>query len=215
MVYAIEKLIIVPIYKIWIRKVEGIENIPRDKHFIVAANHSSYFDTFLLPVIILSKLNKKMHALVDSTYWNNFITRAFLDLWECVPVFVNKEENSREKNKQALEKALNYLSNGDILIIFPEGGRSKNGKLQKAYTGIAKLALSSKVDVLPCGIIDAHKVLPVGSSLPRFKRCEVKIGKLIHLEKYYNKKTDKIALEEATRSIMKEIAKLIGQEYDY
>lgn len=215
MVYAIEKLIIPPIYRIWIRKVEGIENIPKDKPFIVAANHSSYYDSFLLPIIILPKLNKKMHAIVDSYYWKNFITRAFLDLWECVPVFVNKEENSKEKNKQALEKALTYLSNGDILMIFPEGERSKNGKLQKAYPGIAKLALKSKVGVLPCGIIDAHKVLPVGRSLPRFKRCEVKIGKLIHLERYYNRKTDKRTLEEVTRSIMKEIAKLIGQKYSY
>ena len=73
----------------------------------------------------------------------------------------------------------------------------------------------AKVPVLPCGIINANNVLPKGKLFPRFARCEVKIGKLMYFDKYYNKKPSKKILEEITRSIMKEIAKLIGQKYNY
>ena len=100
-------------------------------------------------------------------------------------------------------------------MIFPEGTRSHDGKLKKAYTGIAKLTLSAKVSVLPVGIIDANKVLPKGKIFLRLKRCEVKIGKLMYFDKYYNKKPNKKIIEETTRSIMKEIAELIGQKYNY
>ena len=214
MPYIISKWIIPPIYKLWLRKVEGIENIPKDKPFIVAANHSSYYDALLLPLIIVSRLDKKIHALVNSYYWKIPITGFFLDLWESIPVSVEKDKNSKEKNKKAIEKALSYLKNNELIMLFPEGARS-DGKLKKAYTGVAKLALKSKTLVLPCGIIGSNKVLPKGKIFPRFARCEVKIGKPISFEEYYNKKVSNRLLEEITRSIMKQIARLTNQKYNY
>ena len=215
MAYSVSKWIIPLIYKPWIRKVQGLENIPKDKSFIIAANHSSYFDVFLPAILIIPKINKKIHALVNSYYWKLFITGIFLNMWEAIPVFVDKEKNAKKKNKEAFEKALNHLKKNELVMIFPEGTRSSDGKLKKAYTGIARLALNAKVPVLPVGIIGANKVLPVGKIFPRFVRCEVKIGRLIHFEKYYIKNQNKKIIEEVTTSIMKEIAKLIGQEYRY
>jgi len=215
MIYSISKLVIPPVYRLWIRKVEGLENIPKDRAFILAGNHTSYFDVLLLPSIILLKSNVKMHALTNSYYWNNSITGFFLKKWECIPVYVNNEKNAKGKNKKALEKALEYLKNNEVMMIFPEGKRSHDGKLQKAYTGIAKLALKAKVPVLPCGIIGSNKVMPKGAAFPRFVRCEVNIGNPMHFEKYYNKKLTKKMLDDITRSIMKEIAKLSKQEYNY
>ena len=215
MAYPISKWIIPPIYSPWIRKVEGIENIPRDKPFIIAANHSSYFDALLVPVIVAPAINKKIHPLVNSYYWKNPITRFFLDLWESIPVYVSKENDAKEKNKTAFEKALSYLKKGELAMIFPEGGRSKDGKLQRAYAGIAKLAIKAMVPVLPVGIIDANKVLPIGKILPSFARCEVKIGKPMSFDKYHGKKPASKILNHITRSIMKEIAKLTNQKYNY
>src|SRR3989338_4901317 len=215
MIYSISKLVIPPVYRLWIRKVEGLENIPKDRAFILAGNHTSYFDVLLLPSIILLKSNVKMHALTNSYYWNNSITGFFLKKWECIPVYVNNEKNAKGKNKKALEKALEYLKNNEVMMIFPEGKRSHDGKLQKAYTGIAKLALKAKVPVLPCGIIGSNKVMPKGAAFPRFVRCEVNIGNPMHFEKYYNKKPPKKILDNVTRSIMKEIARLSKQEYNY
>lgn len=215
MVYPIAKLTIVPIYKLWLRKVEGLENVPKDKTFIIAANHSSYYDSLLLHSIIIPNINKKIHALVNSIYWKYPISKYFLNLGECIPVYVEKEKNAKKKNKEVFKKALKYLKEGEIVQIFPEGKRSPDGKLQKAYTGIAKSALKSKVPVLPCGIIGSNKVLPKGKIFPRFTRCEVKIGKLMYFDKYYNKKLNNKIFEEVTRSIMEQIAKLINQKYNH
>lgn len=215
MVYSVVKRILPPIYKLWIRKVSGIENAPKEGSFILAANHASYYDALLLHTILIPKIDKKIHALVNSLYWRYFFTRAFVEHGECIPVYVERAKYSKQKNKQAFEKALNYLKNGDIVEIFPEGKRSLNGKLQKAYSGVAKLCLKAKVPVLPVGIIGSNKVLPIGKILPRFTKCEVKIGKLMHFTKYYNKKFDDKISEKITRKIMKQIAKLIGQKYNY
>lgn len=214
MIYSISKLIIPPIYSMWIRKVEGLENIPKDRAFIVAGNHTSYFDVLLLPSIILPRSNIKMSALVNSYYWKPLFSRFFLTRWDCIPVYVEKEKDSKQKNRQALEKAISYLKQNKIMMIFPEGRRS-DGKLMKGHNGIARLALSAKVPVVPAGIIDSNKVMPKGAAFPRFKRCEVKIGKPMHFERYYNKKLTKKMLDSVTRSVMKEIAKLSNQKYNY
>lgn len=215
MAYPIGKWIVPLIYRPWLRKVEGMENVPKNTSFIIAANHSSYFDVLLPPILIVSKTDKKIHAFVNSNYWGNFLTKFFLNLWECIPVFVGKETDSKEKNKKAFSKALSYLKKDGLVMIFPEGTRSYDGKLKKAYNGIARLALAAKTPVLPVGIIGSCKVLPKGKMFPRFARCEVKIGKLMYFEKYYSKKINDKILEEVTRQIMKEIARLIGQKYNY
>ena len=208
MAYPIAKLVIKPIIGLWIRRIEGMENIPKDKPFIVAANHASYYDALLVPSVVAPVADKKIIALVNSFYWKPFLTRFFLNLWKAIPVYVEKDNFSKKKNQEAVEKALGSIKKGNILMIFPEGKRSYDGKLQKAYTGIAKIALKARVPVLPVGVIGANNVLPRGAILPRFKRCRVNIGKPIYFEKQKNK-------DEMTRIIMKEIAKLIGQKYAY
>ena len=214
MVHTLGKVSIQPIIKLWLRKVEGMENIPKYKPFIIASNHSSYIDGFLPPALIIPRVDKKIHALVNSYYWKSFIARYFLDMWEAIPVFVKNENDSKKKNKIAFEKSINYLNKNEIIMIFPEGTRN-DGELKKAYAGVAKLALKAKVPVLPVGIIDSNKVFPKGKIFPRFTRCEVKIGKLMYFEKYYNKKINEKVSEEITRNIMNQIAKLIGKKYNY
>ena len=215
MIYPVWALVVAPVYKLWLRGVEGLENVPFEEPFIIAANHSSYYDALLLHFIIMPKINKKIHAFVNNSYWKIPIVKYILESGECIPVFLKKGSDSRKNNEIAFKRALNYLNKNEPVEIFPEGTRSHDGKLKKGYTGIAKLALKSKVPVLPVGIIDANKVLPVGKAFPRFVRCEVNIGKPIYFEKYHNKEINNKLLEEATRNIMKQIAKLIGQKYSY
>ena len=215
MIYPVYRLVVGPVYKLWLRKVEGLENVPLDEPFIIAANHSSYYDALLLHFIIIPKINKKIHAFVNNAYWKIPIAKYILESGECIPVFFKKGSDSRKNNEIAFKRALNYLNKNEPVEIFPEGTRSNDGKLKKAYTGIAKLCLKSKAPVLPVGITGSHKVLPKGKFFPRFARCEVKIGQLIYFEKYYNKKQNEKILEEITRSIMKEIARLSRQKYNH
>ena len=201
--------------KLWLGRVDGEGNIPKNMAFIVAANHASYYDTLLIPSVIVQNTNKRVHALINNDYWKSSFSRFFLNMWQCIPVFVKKEKNSKEKNRIAIKKAIAYIKNGHIMMIFPEGTRSWDGKLKKAYTGIARLALKSKAPVLPIGITNSNKVLPKGKIFPRFARCRVKIGKLMYFDEYYDKKITNKIMVKVTRTIMRKIASLCNQKYNY
>ena len=214
MVYAIGKLFIPPLYNLWVGKINGLKNVPRDKSFIIAVNHSSYYETLLPYTILTPLLNKQIHALVNSRYYCNPLLELFLAWGKSLPVFVGKDYDEK-KNLQSIDKASNFLKKGDLIQIFPEGTRSYDGRLKKGYTGVAKLAMMAKVPVLPMGVIGSNNVLPKGKIFPRFVKCDVKFGNLMSFERYYNKKIGDKILEKITREIMKEIAKLINQEYNY
>ena len=214
MLYPLWRIFVLPAYQLWVRKVTGVENLPKDNPFIIALNHTSYYDTVLPYCVILPVLDKKIHPLVNSHYWKNPITRNIMHQCEAFPVFI-KDKDAKRKNKESIGKLINCIKKGELAMIFPEGTRSFDGKLKKAKTGIARIALKAKVPVVPIGIKDSHKVLTKGKMLPTFNRCEFHIGKPMHFEKYYKKKIDDKLLEKITRDIMKEIGKLIGQKYNY
>ena len=214
MVYAITKHTLGPIYRLWLRRINGLENLPKDGQFIIALNHASYYETILPYITILPKLNKQMHALVNSRYWKFLPARIIINWGKCIPVYVGKDSDPK-KNEIALKKAKKFLEMGHLIQIFPEGTRSNDGKLKKSHSGVARLAIMAKVPVVPVGIVGSDKVMPKGKIFPRFKRCEMNIGKPMHFNKYYNKKLNNKDFDKITRSIMKEIAKLIGQEYNY
>ncbi len=213
MVHAIARLTLFPIYRLWVRDVKGLENVPQKGGFIIAANHSSYYDAVLLHSILVPKIKIRIHAFVNNSYWKYPIIRNFLNVGGGIPVYYGK--NDKFKNEKSFETALKLINGGGIMEIFPEGARSKDGELKKAYTGIARLALTAKAPVLPVGIINSNKVIPKGKLLPRFAKCSVKIGKMVYLTNYYDKNLNTKILEDATRKIMKEIAKLIGQKYNH
>ncbi len=187
--------------------------------FVVAANHSSYLDDFFMPYIIFKHVNKKLHIFVNSRYYKIFFIKKFLDYHECIPVDVNKNvpdyKRRRITNENAFRDALMYLKKGDIFGIFPEGSRSINGKLKKAKTGVARVALEARVPVIPMGIKGSYEIIPKGAIFPRFKRADIIIGKPIYLDEYYGKEKDYKTLEEVVTLIMKKIAKLIDQEYNH
>ena len=132
---------------------------------------------------------------------------------ECIPISI--QTKNPETNKKAFKLALKYLKKGESVGIFPEGGRTLDGELREAKTGIARLALTSKVPVLPIGVIGSYDVFPKGAKFPKFKRFDIKIGKLIYFDNYFGKENNKKVLKEVTTKVMKEIAKLINKKYRY
>ncbi|HLG24953.1 MAG TPA: lysophospholipid acyltransferase family protein [Candidatus Nanoarchaeia archaeon] len=215
MVYPIWNTLVWSWYQLWVKKIEGIENIPQKGAFIVVLNHSSFYDIALSHGIIAKRLNRKIHPFVNSKFWKNIIAKNILDCGECIPVFVSGDKNSRDKNEKSMKLALKYLKKGDIISIFPEGKRSPDGVLGKAYNGAAKLSIASGAPILPVGIIESYKVLPKGALFPRFLRCRVKIGKPVYPSDFKLKRKKEKLADELTRVFMGEIAKMIGQKYIY
>ncbi len=206
MVYFIIKNTLCVIINLYIKKVNGLENVPKKGAFIVAANHASYMDHMILQTIMAKKFNLLLHFLAKiehfrgvQRFWHKYVGAIPLD---------------REKGgKGALRTAVNFLKKGKIIAIYPEGTRTLTGKLQRAKTGVARLALSAKVPVLPIGLTGTFKILPKGKIIPRFKRATVNIGKPMYFNEYYGKENNKKVLRLVTTKLMKEIARLTGKEY--
>src|SRR3989338_2633882 len=206
MVYTIGKRIIPPIVKLWIRKVNGLENIPKHGGFIVAANHTSYMDHPIIVSVFVLHLNKKVHFLSKKEHFDNPLKAAWHTYAGAIPL------DRQKGGKEALRWGIKALKEGKIIAIHPEGTRSLTGKLQEAKTGVARLALSSKAPVIPIGLIGTFEILPKGKYIPRFKRGIMNIGKPMSFPEYYNKKINKRILRDITNKIMKEIAKLSKQK---
>jgi 1-acyl-sn-glycerol-3-phosphate acyltransferase len=218
MIYPISKFILSMVLPFYLKKTKGKFNIPKT-NFIAAANHASYTDDVILPYILSKYTKRKFHIFVNSRFYKNRFLKALLYHYELIPVDVAKDITDSKKrkatNEAAFRKAMDYIKKGNDFFIFPEGGRSKDGKIKKAKTGIAKIALESHLPVLPVGIKDSYEILPKGAKFPRFKKAEVIIGRPLYFDKYYGKEKDYKTLEKVTTIIMKEIAELTDQKYDY
>jgi len=217
MIHPIQRAIVPPLLKLlWIKEINGIENIPSDGRFVVTPNHQSFFDDWIVPSVIIAHLDKELHMYVNRSYFRNPIFRLYMDHHGCIPVEVHNSKDKKKVNEKAFQKALFYLGKGEPTCIYPEGHRSVDGELQKAKYGAAKLALTARIPVLPVGIIGSGDVLQKGKVIPKVKRqVKVYIGKPIYLDKYYGKENNKKVLKETTTIIMKSIGKLIGKRYRY
>ena len=124
MVYPIAKLIIPPFIIRCVKRINGLNNIPKSKAFIVAPNHASYFDDLAIPSIIMPLLNKKLHMYVNSRFFKNYFLKKFLYWGGSIPVDVVKTKYSKKVNAKAFNLALSYLKKKEPIGIFPEGHRS-------------------------------------------------------------------------------------------
>lgn len=208
----------------YIKKISGRENIPMDKPFIIAANHASYIDDFVITTIITKDIKKKINIFVNSSYSKGKSFSNFLHGLGGIAVDVAKnskkggidvDKKRKRRNQKAFDEAINCLKEGQPFAIFPEGGRSNDGKIKKAKVGVAKVVLASKTPVIPLGIKGSFDIMPKGTIFPRFRRMDIFIGKPMTFEKYYGKEKDYKTLRKVTTIIMKNIAGLIGQKYKY
>lgn len=202
----------------FLKKICGAQHLPRKGAFILAANHISHLDWIFLLAHLTRPVERNIHFLATSKYYNNPIFKFFVEFTQ--GIWVNSKEEAR-----ALIIALRYLQNGKIIGVFPEGGRSRDSKIKPGHVGVAAFALFAKVPVVPVGLLDMHKILPVGGWFLRPGRCQIEIGAPLEFSSYYKdfdqavneRDQDKITKiqEEVTRKIMQEIARLSAQDYPY
>ena len=119
--------------------VIGQENLhPGPK--IIVANHPNLTDGFVLPFVI----QEKLHFLIQSETFNIPFLRLLLTKADQIPVV-------RERGREALKTALDKLSTGKVIVIFPEGKLSHGKKLHRGRSGAAVLALMSGAPIIPVG----------------------------------------------------------------
>ena len=201
--------------KFLIKEVKGLENLPKE-NFILAANHQSHLDQLMTGYVCVPR---RFHMIGQTDEYHGFIKILLYLLYFFAGVIpVNRE--SEESRKKTLREAIKVLKKGDILVIYPEGTRTRTGEIQKAFPGIAKLHLICGVPILPVAIKGTFELMPPGRTFPKIKRIvEINIGKPLFFKEQIEEAKNfdcqsteykKIALD-ITEKVMKEIANLYSQ----
>lgn len=161
--------------------IEGKENIPAHEGIVIASNHRSYAD----PVLLTMPMKKPVKYMAKEELFENKLLGGFITMLGAFPV------KRGSGDMKVIDDSIEILKNGNNLVIFPEGTRSKENKVGKGKTGVAYIAAKSGADVLPVGIIFEGEKLHFRSKLT------MRIGKLI--------KADEIQVEDGSPKQLKTV----------
>ena len=188
-------------------KVRGLRNVPAKGPLIIASNHLSFSDSIFMPMVV----PRKVTFLAKSEYFTSPGPKGFLKKLTFIALGqVPVDRSGGRRSEAALITGLKVLSDGACLGIYPEGTRSPDGRLYKARTGIARLAIESGAPVVPVAMFDTDKIQPTGQVVPNVKRVGMSFGEPMYFE---GDPTDLEHLRNVADTIMKAIGQLSGQEY--
>jgi 1-acyl-sn-glycerol-3-phosphate acyltransferase len=209
-IYLISRLILRPLFLLVFRPhVVGRENIPATGAFIIASNHLSFIDSMAIPLMATRRVGYLAKAeYFTGTGVRGWFTRTWFTALGALPV----ERDTHRAAQGALDTAMSVLRTGGGFGIYPEGTRSRDGRLARGKTGVAWLALTADCPVVPVGVIGTDRVQPIGASWPRPHRFTVVFGKPLTFPEHRGKAGSNRSRREVTDTIMEEIARLSGQE---
>ncbi len=191
-----------PFRRLWFDvQWDGTTNVPGGGPVILAANHVSFLDSFLL----MYGLPRKVLFLGKAEYCRNWRTRIF-PAAGMIPV-----DRSGRGVSTSLATAAAVLDGGGVVGVFPEGTRSRDGLVHRGHSGAAHLAQRSGAALIPVGISGTDEVQPPGVRFPRRGgEIRFRFGPPIGVSRHGRGAAARRAL---TRELMEAVATLAGRSY--
>lgn len=195
-------------------RVEGEENIPSTGGVILACNHTSATETYLLPALIKRQVTYPAKAELFRKgkgvkgIGQNIIAWALKAVGQ-VPL----DRSGGRASLDGLGPIMKVLADGGVAGIFPEGTRSPDGRLYKGKTGVARLALASGTPVVPCGSINAAVTGKLFGAIPMSDHPVIRFGKPLDFSQYQCCQDDRRITRWVTDEVMAAIQELTGQTY--
>lgn len=184
-------------------RIEGIEHVPRTGAFILVANHCSQADPPLLGWATGHQIGRIVH----------FMAKDEMHHWPIIGWLADRSGvfwvRRGEGDRAAQRLALQLLGQGKPIGIFPEGTRSRDGRMREGRAGATLLAIRSGALIVPVGIAGSHRLFPGDSRLPRRSRLTFRIGEPFRLEHQPSGRIDRGVLAAGTERIMERIAALL------
>ncbi|MEU7137320.1 lysophospholipid acyltransferase family protein [Streptomyces sp. NPDC046261] len=209
--FAFKSVVLIPLLRWLFRpRVEGLRHVPQTGAAIIAGNHLSFSDHFMMPVMV----KRRITFLAKMEYFTGpglkgRLTAAFFRGIGAIPV----DRSGKEAAQAAVDTALGVLGRGELLGIYPEGTRSHDGRLYKGKVGVAAMALESGAPVIPCAMIGTFESQPTGRLLPRIVPITIRFGEPLDFSRYAGMHDQRAVLRAVTDEIMYAILKLSDQEY--
>lgn len=168
---SVVRLTLRPLLKIWLRlRVEGIEHIPDDGPTLIASTHQSHADSIAIGVAV----PRPVHFLGDLRLTQWPVLGPWLPKLGMVPL------KRGEADASALDVLRDLLAAGAAVTVYPEGSRSRDGRVHRLRSGVARLAAESQAPVVPAAVAGIYDVWPIGQR-PRIRggRVTVRFGEVI------------------------------------
>lgn len=175
-------------------RIYGQEHIPKEGPFIICSNHLNWFDPVVVGCAVSRRL--KVHFMAKQELFRSRFVAYFLQKGGAYPV------NRQIADPKAIRHSFQLLSENKVLGLFPEGTRSKTGRLQKAQNGTALIASRDCVPIVPVAIEGTYRI---------FRPLSVRIGPPFRLDKleYRSREQKKAMLEQMSATIMEHIKNLL------
>jgi len=205
--YPIARALVRPTMRaMWRINVTGLHHVPESGPAIFCPNHISFIDSLVLPCV----LQRQISYVGKAEYMDSWKTRYLFPAIGMIPI----DRGGGSASQRALDTAARVLERGELFGIYPEGTRSRDGKLHRGHTGPARLALRTGAPIIPVGLRGTDRMQPAGAPLPKpFISCQVNIGAPIDVSRYADRADDRLVLRQVIDEVMFEIRKLSGQEY--
>lgn len=150
-------------------RVAGRENWPPCGGGLVCANHQSLFD----PVLVGLTCDRRLNYLARNTLYKNRLFAWLIDTLDAIPI-------DREGSGLAgLKETLKRLKAAELVLIFPEGTRTRDGEVAHLKPGFCSVARRSRVPLIPVGIDGAYQAWPRTALCPTFGRIGIVVGQPI------------------------------------
>jgi 1-acyl-sn-glycerol-3-phosphate acyltransferase len=151
----------------WRVRVTGAHHIPRQGGVLVASNHQSFLDVFLVG----TAMRRRTHFMARATLWDNALLGAWMTAVGALPVSLGRPR------KDELQRVIERLRAGKIVTLFPEGTRTTDGSIGSMRGGLGMLARRSAVPVVPVLVQGAFEAWPRERRLPRRGRVTIRFGR--------------------------------------
>ncbi len=162
---------------LWLREIRGLEHVPAHGPFIAIANHASYLDPLILGTVLRRAARRGIH------FWANRRALGHPVLRHYASVFGAIEVGGGAAALRIWQRSIGLLRQGRIVGIFPEGSRSRTGRLAAFRPGYLALARACGVPVLPVYLTDTFGILPPHRAVPMLVRTDARIGPPVRVPK--------------------------------
>jgi len=175
-----------------------VGQVPKRGGLLIAANHASYFDIPLLGC----GMRRRAWYLGRSDLFPVPGLKGILRWLGWIPLKLGRLD------RQAFDKAIALIKQGKVVVIFPEGARSLDGRLREAKAGLGMIVAQTGCPVVPAYLDGTFEVLPTGSKRPRCHPVTVRFGEPLQFPKTGQDGESKKFYQDVSRMVMARIAAL-------
>jgi 1-acyl-sn-glycerol-3-phosphate acyltransferase len=188
--------------------VIGRELVPREGAVLLASNHLSFMDSVVITVIA----PRDVRFLAKQEYFTGEglkgrVSKTFFESIGAIPV----DRESATAAQDSLERGREVLEAGGAFAIYPEGTRSRDGRLYRGHTGVAWLGLTTGCPIVPVALSGTENLQPDGARVPRVTPVTIRFGEPIQSAGYGEAGSAR-ARRRLTDDVMAAIAAMSGQE---